>query len=496
MKRFRIFLAISLMPFMMSFNVKQNKLLVEVFETSAKGNKLKRITEFPSGSEIVSVKLLPDAKFQTITGFGGAFTEASAYLLNRLSRKNRDLILDSYFGDNGARYSLTRTHINSCDFSLGNYSYAPVKGDIALEHFSIDEDRDDIIPMIRDAMTHSKEGFKIIASPWTAPPWMKDNNDWRGGKLLPGYYDTWSLFFSKYLTEYKKEGIDIWGLTVENEPLGCGNNWESMIFSPGEMVDFVKNHLGPRLEADGHDEKVLAYDQNRGEELEEWVKVIYKDSSSSKYFDGFAVHWYASTFDWFPKSLNFTHDKAPGRHLIQTEACIDAEVPHWKDDKWYWSEEATDWGWDWAPADQKKLHPKYVPVYRYARDIIGCMNNWVDGWVDWNMVLDRQGGPNWVKNWCVAPVIVDPEKDEVYFTPLYYTLAHFSKYIRPGAVRIGFENPDPSLMITAALNPDGSIAVVMLNMNPESKNINLSIADRSVEVQISAQAIQTIVVLP
>ncbi len=492
--RFGIFMAIALMPALMSGNFKQDKLSVEVFETSANGNKLKRITAFPSGDKNSSIKLLPAVKFQTITGFGGSFTEASAYLLNKLSKKNRDLILEAYFGDGGSRYSLTRTHINSCDFSLGHYSYAPIKEDKLLEHFSIDEDRDDIIPMIRDAMTHSKDGFKIIASPWTAPPWMKDNNDWRGGKLLPEYYDTWALFFSKYLNEYKKEGIVIWGLTVENEPLGCGNNWESMIYTPREMADFVRYHLGPKLEADGHDVKVLAYDQNRGEALKEWAKVIYKDDSSSKYFDGFAIHWYASTFDWFPESLNFTHDMAPGKHLIQTEACVDSEVPHWQDDQWYWSEEATDWGWDWAPAHEKKLHPKYVPVYRYARDIIGCMNNHVDGWVDWNMVLDRQGGPNWFKNWCVAPVIVDPEKDEVYFTPLYYTMTHFSKYIRPGAVRIGFENPDPSLMVTAALNPDGSIAVVILNMNPESKNIELSMADRSVELQISARALQTILV--
>ncbi|MEI7981466.1 MAG: glycoside hydrolase family 30 protein [Bacteroidota bacterium] len=479
---------------MTSFNGMQKKLSVEVFETSANGNKLKRITEFHPGDNPVSILLLPGARFQTMTGFGGSFTEASAWLLNKLSRKNRDLILDAYFGTDGARYSLTRTHINSCDFSLGNYSYAPVKGDKELEHFSIDEDRDDIIPMIRDAMAHSKEGFKIIASPWTAPPWMKDNDNWVGGKLLPGYHDCWALFFSKYISAYKKEGIDIWGLTVENEPLGNGGNWESMLFSPEEIVDFVKNHLGPKLEADGHRVKVLAYDQNRGEELEDWAEVIYKDESSSKYFDGIAIHWYASTVDWFPESLNFTHKMAPGKHLIQSEACVDAEVPHWQDDKWYWSEEATDWGWDWAPADQKKLHPKYVPVYRYARDIIGCMNSWVDGWVDWNMVLDRQGGPNWFKNWCVAPVIVDPEKDEVYFTPLYYTMAHFSKYIRPGAVRIGFENPDPSLMMTAAQNPDGSIAVVILNMNSESKNIKLSLGDRSVDLQISAQAIQTIIV--
>jgi len=494
MKSCKIYLALPLMTILMSCSVKPDTLTVDVFETSASGSKLKKITEFPSGSEAVSVQLLPDTRFQTITGFGGSFTEASAYLLNKLSKKNRALILDAYFGSNGARYSLTRTHINSCDFSLGNYSYAPVKGDKELVHFSIDEDRDDIIPMIKEAMTYSEDGFKIIASPWTAPPWMKDNDNWVGGKLLPEYNDTWALFFSKYLTAYEKEGIPVWGITVENEPLGNGGNWESMIFSPEEMVDFVNNHLGPKLEADGHKVKILGYDQNRGKELEDWAKVIYKDEASSKYFDGFAVHWYGSTFDWFPGSLNLTHELAPGKYLIQSEACVDAEVPHWQDDQWYWSEEATDWGWDWAPADQKKLHPKYVPVYRYARDIIGCMNSWVDGWVDWNMVLDRQGGPNWFKNWCVAPVIVDPAKDEVYFTPLYYTMAHFSKYIRPGAVRIGFENPDPSLMITAAQNPDGTIAVVVLNMNPETKNIKLNLGDRSTEVQISARAIQTIVV--
>lgn len=470
------------------------QLHVEVYESSAMGNQLMRITPKVSSANSVLVKLFPHQKYQTITGFGGAFTESSAWLLNNMSEEKRDLILNAYFGPGGARYSLTRTHINSCDFSLGNYSFAPVANDTNLDNFSIQEDRNDIIPMIKDALAISDDGFRIIASPWTAPPWMKDNNEWIGGKLLPHYYDTWALFFSKYITEYKEEGVDIWGITVENEPLGNGNNWESMLYTPPEMVDFVKNHLGPKLEADGHDVKILAYDQNRGKELEEWAQMIYHDEASSKYFDGFAVHWYASTYDWFPKSLNKTHDLSLNKHLIQTEACVDAEVPHWKDDDWYWSKEATDWGWDWAPEDQKKLHPKYVPVYRYARDIIGCLNNYVDGWVDWNMVLDRQGGPNWAKNWCIAPVIVDPEHDEVYFTPLYYTMAHFSKFIRPGAVRIGFYNPDETLMLTAAQNPDGSIAVVILNMNSEIKNIKLMLGTKAVELQINARAIQTIVI--
>lgn len=132
-------------------------------------------------------------------------------------------------------------------------------------------------------------------------------------------------------------------------------------------------------------------------------------------------------------------------------------------------------------------------VNRYARDIIGCLNNWVDGWVDWNMVLDTQGGPNWFENWCVAPVIVKPETNEVYFTPIYYTLAHFSKYIRPGAKRIGFTHTDKELMVTAAKNPDNTIAVVIFNQGEKQKSFSLSLSDAMVDISINPQAIQTIV---
>ncbi|MEM7549384.1 MAG: glycoside hydrolase family 30 protein [Bacteroidota bacterium] len=474
----------------------KEKLNVEVFETSANGNKLAKVSEFEVSDEKSVIKLVPEKTFQTITGFGGSFTESTAYLLNQLSKENRKKILEAYFGSEGARYSLTRTHINSCDFSLSNYSYAPVEGDTLLENFSIEEDMDDIIPAIKEAMAISEDGFKILSSPWTAPPWMKDNNSYVGGKLLPEYYDSWALFFSKYIDAYKEQGIDIWGLTVENEPLGNGNNWESMHYTPEEMTAFVQNHLGPKLEADGKsDVKILGYDQNR-EHLKEWVNAMYKDESTSKYYAGTAIHWYASTYEVFPEELQYAHEKAPEKHLIQSEACVDAEVPKWQDDEWYWSKEATDWGWDWAPEDQKKFHPKYVPVYRYARDIIGCLNNRVDGWVDWNMVLDKQGGPNWFKNWCVAPVIVDPEKDEVYFTPIYYTLAHFSKYIRPEAKIIGIENSDDSLMTAAAKNPNGSVAIVVFNPGMDTKHFSIALDDQEADISINPQAIQTIVIAP
>ncbi|MEY2923969.1 MAG: hypothetical protein RLZZ337_509 [Bacteroidota bacterium] len=471
----------------------QKKLDVTVYQTSKSGDKLTQKMPFSESDSASSIRIFPEQRFQTITGFGGSFTESSAYLLNGLSKPKREEVIEAYFGESGARYSLTRTHMNSCDFSLGQYFYAPVAGDTLLENFSINEDKEDLIPMIKDAMAVSKDGFKIISSPWTAPPWMKDNNHHVGGKLLPKYYDSWALFYSKYLDAYKAEGIDIWGFTVVNEPHGNGNNWESMHFSPKEMTDFVREHLGPKLEKDGHGDKIiLGYDQNRAG-LKEWVDEMYKDEASSKYYSGTAIHWYESTYEVFPDALQYAHNKAPNKYLIETEGCVDSEVPKWKDDNWYWSKEATDWGWDWASEQEKYLHPKYAPVNRYARDIIGCLNNWVDGWVDWNMVLDKQGGPNWFKNWCVAPVLADVETDEVYFTPLYYVMSHFSKFIRPNAVRIGIETSDKDLQATAAKNPDGSITVVVFNEGENFKNFNLELNGSSQIINIEPQAIQTII---
>lgn len=466
---------------------------ITVYQTSEGGHQLTEVRPF-SNSQGIDVRVNIDAKKQIITGFGGAFTEASATLLNQLGKENRAKILNAYFSKEGANYSLTRTHMNSCDFSVSNYSYTPVADDVALEHFSIEEDRNDLIPMIKEAMAISEDGFKLFASPWTAAPWMKDNNSWVGGKLLPKYYDTWALFFSKYVDAYRTEGIDIWGFTVENEPHGNGNNWESMLYSPKEMTDFVVNHLSPKLQADGKGELViLGYDQNR-EGIKEWVDEMYKDEETASHYDGTAIHWYESTYDYFPEALQYAHNKAPNKYLIQTEACVDDEIPVWKDDAWYWKKEATDWGYKWREEEKKYLHPKYAPVNRYARDIIGCLNNWVDGWVDWNMVLDRQGGPNWKKNWCIAPVIVDPEKDEVYLTPLYYVMAHFSKFIRPGAAVLEVDNKEKDLMITAALNPDQSVAVVVFNQEKEAKSFTLTVGETKKNMVIDAQALQTIII--
>ena len=471
------------------------ELKVQVIQTSASGDKL---AELPSVKDVESpsdtIEVLPSTQFQSIEGIGAAFTESSAFLLSGMSQEKRNEILSAYFSPEGANYSFTRTHMNSCDFSLDNYSYAPIAGDTNLDSFSIEHDLNDLIPMIKGAQSYSEEGFKILASPWTAPPWMKDNDDWYGGKLKKEHYSTWAKFFSKYVGAYKEQGINIWGFTVENEPLGNDANWESMHYTPEETAEFVKGYLAPQLAKDNIEAKILVFDQNRGRDLEAWSQALLTDQELLPLIHGTAVHWYASTFDWFPENLQQTHNLAPEKHIIQTEGCVDSEIPHWNDDQWYWSKEATDWGWDWASEEDKPMHPKYVPAFRYARDIIGCLNNWVEGWIDWNMVLDRQGGPNLAQNWCVAPVIVDVEKDEVYYTPLYYVMAQFSKYARPGAKRIDFKCSDESLMTSAVLNPDGTIALFVLNMESEPKQFVVKKGSKTTQVRIEGSALQTIII--
>ncbi len=489
-QQFTLILLLAIVSF--SWPARAQRLAAEIYQSSAAGDRLRKIEARPGETQSI-IKLHPEYHFQSITGFGGAFTEASASLLQQLSPARRQEVLTAYFSKEGANYSLTRTHMNSCDFSLSHYSYAPIPGDSLLKHFTVAEDTADLIPMIKAAQAISADGFKIIASPWTAPPWMKDNQHWHGGKLLPQYYHSWALFFAKYAEEYHNYGIDIWAFTVENEPLGNDANWESMHFSPVEMAAFVKEYLGPQLRETHPSINLLVYDQNRGDELMEWADLLLRDSALAPYLYGTAVHWYTGTRDWFPQSLQYTHQLAPDKHLLHTEGCIDAEVPRWQDDKWYWQKKATDWGYDWAPETDKYQHPPYVPVYRYARDIIGCLNNWVEGWVDWNMVLNRQGGPNHAKNWCIAPVIVDVEQDAVYYTPLYDVMLHFSKFIRPGARRIAFNSNAEDLMLTAVKNEDGSLVVVLLNESNMAKQFKLRLHGEELSLRIDAQAIQTII---
>ncbi len=474
---------------------------IDVYQTSRQGDRLTRVelNQAADAQVFQTLEIDPLKTYQALIGIGGSFTESGASVLAELSAQKRAEIMKAYFSPEGAHFSLTRTHIASCDFSLRNYTYAPVPGDVALEHFSIEPDRTYLLPMIKDAQAVAGADFKILASPWTAPPWMKSNNAWNGGELKPEHYATFAKYIVKYIQTYAKEGVPIWGLTPVNEPLGNDANWESLHFNPEQMREFIADHLGPAFADADLDVPLWIYDQNREDHMLDWADTIYGDEKAAAFVRGMAVHWYQSTIDVGGEFLDAVHEKYPGKEILHSEGCIDAlgddePIGSWLEDDWYWRPEATDWGKFWAAEENKKDHPPYRPFYRYTRDLIGGLNHNLTGWIDWNMVLNTRGGPNHARNYCGAPVLVDSGHDDVYFTPLYYSIAHVSKFIRPGAQRIGLSGHDENFMATAFKNPDGSIAVVVFNLDEEDLTYSVEIEEERFAVEIKAQALQTVVI--
>jgi glucosylceramidase len=402
--------------------------------------------------------------FQLIEGFGGAFTEAGAFTLSRIDPQLRQKVIDAYFDDvNGIGYSLCRTHINSCDFSLGNYSYDDVAEDYQLENFSIDHDRKLLIPFIRDAMQVSKNGFKLFASPWSPPAWMKTNSQMNnGGKLKPQCSNVWALYFAKYIKAYMEAGIPIWAITVQNEP-DAVQQWDSCLYSNKEERDFLKFYLGPTLAEQGLSHiKIIIWDHNK-DVLVERISTILSDPQAAKYIWGIGFHWYAGTFF---ENLAKVHSFFPDKHLIATEGCHIGGVKLG----------------DWQTGEA------------YGHAIIGDLNNWAVGWVDWNMVLDETGGPNHVKNYCDAPIIADTKTNQLHYQSPYYYLGHFSKYIRPGAIRIHCSTNSNRLEATAFQNQNGSVAAVVMNRTDEKSDFCIKIKNYRAKLNSPPHSIQTLII--
>ena len=394
---------------------------------------------------MVVVSVDPTKRFQVIEGFGGAFTEAGAVTLQKLSPANRLLALRAYFDrSEGHAYSLCRTHINSCDFSLGNYAYTETPGDVELKHFSIERDRRALVPMIQEAQRIAGDSLKLFASPWSPPAWMKTSGQMNhGGKLKPECRAAWARYYVRFLEEYAKEGIPIWGLSVQNEP-AASPVWDSCEYTAEEERDFVRDYLGPTLHQSGLGHvKIIIWDHNR-DLIVERVRVAYDDPAAAKYIWGAGFHWYMQDkFD----NIQVVHDAWPDKQLLFTEGCQEGG-PHIG---------------EWALGE------------RYARSIINDLNRWTVGWVDWNLVLDETGGPNHVGNFCSAPIIADTRNDKLIFQSSYYYLGHFSRFIRPGAQRILCATNRDDLEATAFANPDGTLAVVVLNRTDTERQYALSL---------------------
>lgn len=493
----------------------------------------------------VQITIEPERKKQTIVGIGSSFTESSAFVLAHLEPEARAEVMKKIYSAEGANFSLTRTPIGATDFSVeGQWSYADVAGDAELKHFTIEEDKNgfsrtkypnikdesfDILPMIKEAQAikagQADKELHIISSAWTAPSWMKDIETWyikpadennhkgTGGELKPQYVGAYANYIMKYLDAYKAEGVDIWGLTPVNEPHGNSGQWESMHFTPETQADFIKKHLGPQLAESGYgDVKVLIYDQNR-DDLEHWTDTIYGDEEAAQYVYGAAVHWYSSTYKVHEETFEKVKAKFPNYAIIHTEGTIDdlgkpapggiadpenfTETGWFNNDSFWWNANATDWAYtaSWAPKPED--HPIYTPVHRYARNIIVSLDHWMEGWVDWNVVLDHDGGPNHVGNFCGAPIMIDTNTGEIYYTPIYHVLAQFSRTIRPGdvAVQTAIERGelgDDALHTSATLSPENLLSVQLLNTTKQPVDYSLTIGEQTANITIAANAVQTV----
>lgn len=396
---------------------------------------------------------------QEILGFGGAFTESACHVLTALPAAEREAVLAAYFHPvSGIGYSLARTHINSCDFSLENWSCwdAP---DATLDMHRYEAC---IFPAIRDARRIAGDPMRLLASPWSPPAWMKTNRQMtHGGNLLPDCRDAWARSLCDWMLGCQQAGVAVWGLTVQNEPAAT-QVWESCRYSAEAERDFVRDHLGPALHAAGLGEKrLLIWDHNR-DAVYRRAQFALSDADAARYIWGTGFHWYSG--DQF-ENLDRLHYAFPDKHLMFTEGCWEGGV---KPGRWDRGE-------------------------RYAHHIINDLNHWTEGWLDWNLALDHHGGPNHVGNWCDAPIIVDTDRRTWHKQSSYWYIGHFSRYIRPGAKRLFSTQAGNGLESVAARNPDGSTAIVVCNRCDRPLSAALRIDGRWAELTVPAHAIDTLI---
>ncbi len=406
---------------------------------------------------------------QTFLGIGAALTDASAETFYKLGEEQQKLFMESYFSvDKGIGYSLARTIIHSCDFSSESYTYID-EGDTELKTFNIEHDKQFRIPFTKLAIAAAGGKLTMYASPWSPPAFMKTNNSMlQGGKLKPEFYQPWANYYVKFIKAYEKEGIPIWGLTIQNEPM-AKQTWESCIYTAEEERDFLKNNLGPTLEKEGlGDKKIIIWDHNR-DLMFERANVILSDPEANKYVWGTGFHWYEDWKDGTPmyKNVAAVNETFPDKKLIFTEG--------------------TNEKYDLSRIEDPKL------AERYGKAMINDFNNGTVAWTDWNILLDETGGPNHVGNLCFSPVHGNTQTGKLTYTNSYYYIGHFSKFIRPGAKRISTGTTANHLIATSFLNEDGSIVVVALNQSDHAIDYMLTVDTKTTTLMMPAHSIQTII---
>ena len=378
----------------------------------------------------------PTQSFQTMDGFGFSLTGGSAMVINRMNSDNRAKLLKELFDTdhNNIGISYLRISIGASDLNDHVFSYNDLpdgETDVELDNFSIDEDKKDLIPVLKEILAINPN-IKLMGSPWSAPKWMKTNNDTKGGSLKPEFYKTYSNYFVKYIQNMKEEGIMLDAITIQNEPLHPGNN-PSMYMEAKDQADFIKNHLGPTFLREGVKTKIVIYDHNL--DRIDYPLSILEDKDAAQYIDGTAFHLYGGSIEEMSK----VHNAFPGKNLYFTEQWVgDLEGQNTIKDVFGW-------------------HMKNL--------IIGAPQNWSKLVLEWNLASDENLDPHTDRggcNICIGAVTI--EGDKVARRPAYYIIAHTSKFVRPGSVRIYSTNTN-GLSSVAYQTPDNKTVLIVLNEN-------------------------------
>lgn len=406
------------------------------------------------------IKINDNITYQELLGFGGAFTESNGYVLSKVNKEIYEKILDEYFSKDGLNYSFCRLPIGSCDFSLDSYSYS-YKND--LSDFSIDRDLKYIIPVIKSAQKRNKS-IKFISSPWSPPAFMKDNNDlYHGGKLLNKYKKVWANYLVKYVKSYLDEDIKIEYMTIQNEP-EAKQLWESCLYSSFEEADLLKNHLFPAFKKNNLNMNFLIWDHNKDNLIERNLSTLIENSSLD-YASGISFHWY--TGNHF-ENLKYINKMFPNKLLIHTEGCTGYSNFKEKDE--------------------------LFNAELYANEIIGDFNSGVNAFIDWNMVLDYNGGPNHKLNFCNSPIMINKKNNDYIKTPSFYYISHFAKYIKPGAKRIHLSTFTDNIELISFKNLDNSVIIVLLNRNNFNIEYNLCYKNYSLHDNLDSHCIVTFII--
>ncbi len=386
------------------------------------------------------IKLYTNSKQQKWLGFGGAFTEASCYNLNRISSNTSNEVIQKYFSKEGNNYNWIRLPIASTDFCLDSFQFTYEED---LSDFNINHDIKYIIPKIKEALAINPD-IQIVASPWSPPEFMKDSNSLYRGKLNKRHYNLYAEYLCRFIIEYKNNDINIDYLTMQNEPF-ARVRWESCYFDLNEQRDFIYNYLIPKLKIYNLNTKILVWDHNK----EQLFKVANKLVEDNEYIAGIAYHYYTGPHE---KQVRLVREKYPDKLMIHTEGCCGFS----KYDEKEWVRDAE----------------------IYIDDIVKDINNGGNAYIDWNIFLDNFGGPTYKNNYCKSPIVLDNSK--YILSPIYFYIGHISKFFENGCDIVRVENNVKDIQACANVFKN-KITITVANMRNNTKEVNI-VTDNNVTI--------------